>query len=80
MNAEIKDKKWLFGGIALQLCVGYSLGYLVFTIGTLITDPAALNVPGAIWGGVAVAVMAGVSAILCLRTNQTCKGERICKQ
>ena len=80
MNAEIKDKKWLFGGIALQLCVGYSLGYLVFTIGTLITDPAALNVPGAIWGGAAVAVMAGVSAILCLRTNQTCKGERICKQ
>ncbi len=80
MNAEIKDKKWLFGGIALQLCVGYSLGYLVYTIGTLITDPAALHVPGAIWGGVAVAVMAGVSAILCLRTNQTCKGERICKQ
>jgi ferrous iron transport protein B len=80
MNAEIKDKKWLFGGIALQLCVGYSLGYLVYTIGTLITDPAALHIPGAIWGGVAVAVMAGVSAILCLRTNQTCKGERICKQ
>ena len=29
MNAEIKDKKWLFGGIALQLGVGYTLGFLV---------------------------------------------------
>ena len=28
MNAEIKSKKWLFGGIALQLGMGYSLGFM----------------------------------------------------
>ena len=37
MNAEIKDKKWLFGGIALQLGVGYTVAFLVYQIGTLIT-------------------------------------------
>ncbi len=37
MNSEISQKKWFWGGIALQLCVGYSIGYLVYQIGTLIT-------------------------------------------
>ncbi|MBR3681322.1 MAG: ferrous iron transporter B [Clostridia bacterium] len=37
MNAEIKSKKWLFGGIALQLGMGYSLGFMVYFFGTLFT-------------------------------------------
>ena len=59
MNAEIKDKKWLWGGIGLQLGVGFTVGWLVYTVGTLITAPATLNVVGAIAGAVCVAVMAG---------------------
>ena len=75
MNAEIKDKKWLWGGIALQLGVGYTLGYLVFTIGTLITDPGSLNIVPAICGGVAVAIMAGIAALLCIRSDKKLKAE-----
>ena len=37
MNAEIKDRKWFWGGIALQLATGYTAGFLVYQIGTLIT-------------------------------------------
>ena len=37
MNSEIKEKKWLLGGIALQLATGFTLGFLVFQVGTLIT-------------------------------------------
>lgn len=37
MNAEMKSAKWLWGGIALQFGVGYSVAYLVYQIGTLIT-------------------------------------------
>ncbi len=37
MNAEMKSAKWLWGGIALQLGVGFTVGYLVYQIGTLIT-------------------------------------------
>ena len=37
MNSEIKDKKWLFGGVALQFAVGYTLAFIVYQFGTLIT-------------------------------------------
>ena len=67
MNAELKDKKWLFGGIGLQLGVGYSAGYLIYTVGTLILDPASLHIGAAIGGGIAVAVFALVLTALCVR-------------
>ena len=67
MNAEIKDKKWFWGGIGLQLGVGYTVGYLVYTVGTLIVSPAALSIPAAIGGGAAVLVFAGILAALCIR-------------
>ena len=37
MNSEIQDKKWLFGGIGLQLGTAYVLSFLVYQIGTLVT-------------------------------------------
>ena len=37
MNAEIKDKKWLFAGVGIQLAVGYSIGFLTYFFGTLFT-------------------------------------------
>ena len=38
MNAEMKSAKWLWGGICLQLATGFTIGYLVYQIGTLITS------------------------------------------
>ena len=67
MNAEISDRKWFWGGIGLQLCVGYSVGYLVYTIGTLLTEPALLSVPAAIGGGLFVFAFGAVLAYLCKR-------------
>ena len=37
MNSEMKSRKWLFGGICLQLATGYTVAFLVYQIGTLIT-------------------------------------------
>jgi len=65
MNAEIRDRKWFWGGIALQLATGYTVAYLVYTIGTLLTAPAALSIPAAIGGGAFVAVFAAVLSYLC---------------
>ena len=74
MNSEMKSAKWLWSGIALQLAVGYTLGYLIYTVGTLITDPASLSLLPAVLGGIAVLAMAGVVTGLCLRTNrQVCR-------
>jgi ferrous iron transport protein B len=75
MNAEMKSAKWLWGGIGLQLAVGYTIAYLVYTIGTLITVPAALNVGAAVVGGLAVAVMVAIVVILIRKTNRKLKQE-----
>lgn len=37
MNSEMQDKKWLWGGIALQLSTGYTVAFFVYQIGTLVT-------------------------------------------
>ena len=50
MKSEIGDKKWFWGGVALQFATGYTVSYLVYTVGTLLTDPARLDVMAAIFG------------------------------
>ena len=69
MNAEIKQKKWFWGGIGLQLGVGYSLGYLVYTVGTLLVE-GTVNVSAAIGGGVFVLAFAAVLVYLCVRSDK----------
>ena len=64
MNAEMKSGKWLWGGIGLQLAVGFTVAYLVYTIGTLITAPTTLAAGPAIAGGIAVAIMVGIVVAL----------------
>ena len=75
MNSEIKQKKWLWGGIALQLGTGYTAGYLVYTIGTLITAPETLGVGAAIGGGIFVLVFIAILVFLCVRSDRKVKAE-----
>ena len=75
MNAEMKSGKWLWGGIGLQLGVGYTVSYLVYTIGTLIMDPVALNVGAAIGGLLAVLAMTLIVAMLIKKNGQKLKEE-----
>ena len=75
MNAELSDRKWFWGGIGLQLGTGYTAGYLVYTIGTLITAAETLNVGTAIGGGMIVAAFAAVLVYLCVRTKEKSKAE-----
>ena len=70
MNAEIKSRKWFWGGIGLQLATGYSVAYLVYTIGTLITAPESLSVPAAIGGGAFVLLFAAVLIVLCKKSDK----------
>ena len=71
MNAEMKDKKWLWGGIGLQLAVGFTLGYLVNTVGTLLFFPGQLNIPGVVGGLAAVVIFIGIVMLLIHRTGKT---------
>ncbi len=70
MTSEMKSAKWLWGGIGLQLGTGYSVAYLVYTIGTLLTDASLLNVGAAIGGLVAVLAFAGILVWRILATNK----------
>ena len=74
MNSEMKSAKWLWGGIGLQLATGYTVSYLIYTIGSLIVgDP--LNVKAAVAGLIAVLVMAGIIGIIIANTNKKLKEE-----
>ena len=75
MNAEMKSKKWLWGGIGLQLAVGYTVSYLVYTIGTLIVNPTTLAAGPAMAGGIAVVIMATIVVALIVNANKKVKAE-----
>ena len=62
MNSEMQSAKWFWGGVALQLGTGYTVSFLVYQIGTLITTGGfgAGFVPGL----VAVIVMVGTVVYL----------------
>ena len=77
MNSEIKSKKWLFGGIALQFGTGYTVAFLVYQIGTLITTGAVGTafVPGLI----AVLVMVGILVYLIHKANREVAAEAAAK-
>ncbi len=75
MNAEMKSGKWFWAGIGLQLSVGYTVSYLVYTIGTLITAPEKLNIQGAIAGLVAVLTVVAIVIVLICRANKNTKKE-----
>ena len=73
MNSEMQNKKWLWGGIALQLGTGYSIAFFVYQIGTLVTT-GTLGA-GFIPGLIAVAVMAAIVVYLVQRTNKQFSAE-----
>ena len=75
MNAEMKSSKWLWGGIGLQLGTGYTVAYLVYTIGTLMVAPETLNVGAALAGLMAILIFVLVISVLIDRTDKKMKAE-----
>ena len=74
MNSEMKSAKWFWGGIALQLMTGFSIGFLVYQAGTLITEGTVGA--GFIPGLIAVIAFAVVLAVLCVRGEKKAKAEK----
>ncbi len=76
MNAEMENKKWLWGGIAFQFGMGYVVAFLVYQVGTLVTTGALGQ--GFLPGLVAVAAMIGWVVYLIMKGNK--KAEAKLKQ
>ena len=73
MNSEMKSAKWLWGGIGLQFATGFTVSFLVYQIGTLVTTGAlgAGFVPGLI----VVAAIVAVVVYLISKTNKEIKAK-----
>ena len=68
MNSEMKSAKWLWGAIGLQLATGFTVGFLVYQIGTIIVTGSL----GAGFAGGLIAVIgfAGIITMIILNNRR----------
>ncbi len=71
MRSEMKSAKWLIAGISLQLVTGFTIAFIVYQVGTLITTGSfgEAFIPGLI----AVVVFAAIIAVLCIKADRKVK-------
>ena len=55
MHAEISDRKWFWGGVGLQFATGFTVAFLTYQVGTLITT-----------GSVGAGFLPGLAVVLLL--------------
>ena len=77
MNAEMKSAKWLWGGIGLQLGVGFTVGFLVYQLGTLFATGSVGA--GFIGGLIAVIAFAAIVIAMINKSSREIKREYSCK-
>ena len=77
MNSEMGDRKWFWAGVGLQLVTGFTVAFLVYQVGTLITTGTlgAAFFPGLI----AVAVFVAVILVLIRKADQRRAAEAVRK-
>ena len=68
MRSEINDRKWFWGGVALQFATGFTVAFLVYQVGTLITTGSFGE--GFLPGLIAVAVIVGIVVYLCMNSDR----------
>ena len=68
MNSEINDRKWFWGGVGLQFAVGYTVAYIVYQVGTLITTGSVGT--GFVFGFIVVGIIVGYVVYLIKKANK----------
>ena len=67
MNSEMGDRKWFWGGVGLQFATGFTVAFLTYQVGTLITE--GTFGAGFLPGLAAVAMFAGILTYLCAKAD-----------
>ena len=75
MRSEIGSGKWFWGGVALQLATGFTVAYLVFQVGTLITT-GSLGA-GFLGGLIAILAFTVIIAALIRKTDREVAAEKV---
>ncbi len=73
MNSEMKDAKWFWAGVGLQFATGYVVAFLVYQIGTLITEGSVGT--GFVYGLIIVAAIAAVVVYLIKKQEKKFEAE-----
>ena len=68
MRSEISSRKWFWGGVSLQLATGFTVAFLVYQIGTLVTTGAFGA--GFLGGLLAIVVFAAIILGLIAKTDK----------
>ncbi|MBQ4344230.1 MAG: ferrous iron transporter B [Erysipelotrichaceae bacterium] len=69
MNSEINDRKWFWGGVALQFATGYTIAFVIYQAGTLMATGTLGD--GFVLGLIVVAAIAGYVIYLIQKTNKS---------
>ena len=77
MNSEINSRKWFWGGVALQFATGYTVAFVVYQVGTVITTGSVGA--GFVPGLAAVAVIVAIIASLISKANKRVAAEKAAK-
>ena len=80
MNSEMKSAKWLWGAIGFQFGTGFTVAYLVYTVGTLIVSPSKLATVPALCGLAAIIVFAAIITAICISSDKKLKAEYALKK
>lgn len=76
MNSEIKSKKWLFAGVGIQFSVGYSIGFLTYFFGTLLTGGTLGKTWMSILGWVIEALIVAIFTFVIIKKRREVKCEK----
>ena len=76
MNAEIKSKKWLFAGIGIQLSVGYTLAFLTYFFGTILTSGTLGKAWMSILGWAIEALIVAIFTFVIIKKKNKVKREK----
>ena len=73
MNAELKSKKWLFFGIGLQFAVGFTVAFIIFFFGSIITGGSLGSAWMPIVGWAVVLLLVAIYTARIIKTNKQLK-------
>lgn len=73
LNSELQSRKWLMGAVLFQLATGFTVGFLVFQVGTFITTRTTSA--GFVYGLSAIIVFVIIAIFLGIRNRKAFAAE-----
>ena len=80
MNAEIKEKRWLFAGLGIQLAVGFSIAFMTYFFGTVFSGVGFDKIWMPIVGWSIVAVSTLIFTVAIIKKRREVRAKKLVKE